>query len=332
MALGWGIIGPGGIADEDMAPAIASDPNSVLVAVVSRDRGRADAFAAKHGARWAGTDYDAMLANPDVDVVLVTTPNGLHTEQVVAAARAGKHVLCDKPLGLTAADAQSAVDACAKAGVRFGMNFQTRHHSCFQEARRVIQAGEIGEVVFAEVNASPGARRPGGWRTDLGIAGLGSVNNIAVHIYDLLRFLIGDEVAEVSALFDVGRKPILEVLPMVLLRFENGAMAYANGNQATFRPLNDIAIHGTQGRIDGRGITRPGQEGDMNIVTASGERSSHWSTKDCYARTVAAYSEAVLAGRDPNPSGVDGLRNVLITDAIARSARQGKVARVESRG
>jgi 1,5-anhydro-D-fructose reductase (1,5-anhydro-D-mannitol-forming) len=331
MALGWGIIGPGGVADEDMAPAIAADPNSTLIAVVSRDRGRAEAFATKHGARSAGTDYSAMLANPDVDAVLVTTPNGLHSEQVVAAARAGKHVLCDKPLGLTAAEAQLAVEECAKAGVRLGMNFQTRHHSCFQEARRAIKAGEIGEIVYAEVNASPGARRPGGWRTDLRIAGLGSVNNIAVHMYDLLRFLFDDEVAEVTALFDVGREPTLEVLPMVLLRFKKGGMAYANGNQVTFRPLNDIAVHGTEGRIDGRGITRPGREGDMTIVTASGEKSSHWSTKDCYARLVAAFSEALLAGRDPNPSGADGLRNVLITDAIVRSAREGKVATVESR-
>src|SRR5450759_2571658 len=108
VALGWGIVGPGGIADREMAPAIAADSNSELVAVVARDPDKGRAFAEKHGAGWSGTDYDEMLKRSDVDVVLITTPNGLHADQVVAAAGAGKHVLGDKPLALTAADAVSA--------------------------------------------------------------------------------------------------------------------------------------------------------------------------------------------------------------------------------
>jgi 1,5-anhydro-D-fructose reductase (1,5-anhydro-D-mannitol-forming) len=326
MTIGWGIIGPGNVAERWLAPAITKDPNSELVALVSRDAGRATAFAAKHGARSSGTDYGEMLANPDVDVVLITTPNAHHVEQVIAAAAAGKHVLCDKPLGGNAAEAQRAVEACRKAGVRLGLNFQTRHHSCFEEAKRVIEAGEIGEIVSAQIDASPGARPPVGWRTDPELAGMGSVNNIAVHIYDVLRYLIGSEVTEVSALFDIGRESEIELLPLVLMRFQNGALAYANGNQATFSPLNDVVFNGTRGRISGRGITRPGIEGDMAIVTESGERTAHYSSVDCYERTVAAFSRAILAGEDPNPSGVDGLRNVQLTDAIRESARQGRVA------
>jgi 1,5-anhydro-D-fructose reductase (1,5-anhydro-D-mannitol-forming) len=328
MTIGWGIIGPGNVADRWMAPAIAKDPSSELVAVVSRDAGRAAAFAEKHGASSSGTDYGEMLANPDVDVVLITTPNAHHVEQVVAAAAAGKHVLCDKPLGSNAAEAERAVVACRKAGVRLGLNFQTRHHRCFDEAKRMLEAGEIGEIVSAQIDASSGARPPVGWRTDPDLAGMGSVNNIAVHMYDVLRYLIGSEVTEVSALFDIGREPGIELLPMVLMRFENGALAYANGNQATYSPLNDIVLNGTRGRISGRGITRPGMEGDMTIVTESGERTEHYSSVDCYDRTVAAFSRALRAGEDPNPSGLDGLRNVQITDAIRESARQGRVAAV----
>ena len=330
MTLRWGIVGPGSIASSAMAPAIDRDPSSELVAVVSRDQGRADAFAREHGARWAGTDYEAMLALDDVDAVLVTTPNALHAGQVVAAAGAGKHVLCDKPLALDAAGAKRAVQACRQAGVRLGINFQTRHHAPFQEARRVIRAGEIGDVVAVQVDASPGRRPPGGWRTDPALAGLGSVNNIAVHVYDVLRFLLGAEVTEVAAMFDTGREAgVIETLPMVLLRFDGGALVYANGNQATPFPLNEIVIHGTRGRIDGRGITRPLMEGDMTVVTEAGSRTGRWSTMDCYDRNVAAFSEAVLAGRDPDPSGEDGLRSVQLTDAIARAAREGRMVAVE---
>ncbi|MGH7721761.1 MAG: Gfo/Idh/MocA family protein [Candidatus Dormibacteria bacterium] len=328
MPLGWGIVGPGGIADREMAPAIAADANSELVAVVARDQEKGRAFADKHGVAWSSTSYDDLLARPDVDVVLVTTPNALHPDQVIAAARAGKHVLCDKPLALNTADGERVIAACAGAGVRLGMNFQTRYHACFQEARTIIQSGEIGRVSHIQVDASPGTRRPAGWRTDLDVAGLGSVNNIAVHMYDLLRFLLDQEVTEVSAMFDVGRQHAMEVLPLVLLRFDGGALAYANGNQSSFRPLNEIVVYGDRGRLDGQGLTRPETEGDLRVVTEAGERATHHAGADCYRRLVAAFSDAVVHDRDPSPSGEDGLRSVQLTDAIARSAREGRVVEV----
>lgn len=330
MALRWGLVGPGRIAGNAMAPAIGRDPNSELVAVVSRDPGRAQAFAERHGARWAGTDYDAMLARPDVEAVLITTPNALHADQVVAAARAGKHVLCDKPLATGAADARRAVDACRQAGVRLGLNFQTRWQQAFRDARQVIASGEIGEVVAVQIDASPGRNPPGGWRTDPDLARLGSVNNIAVHIYDVLRFILQSEVVEVAALFDTPRRPgRIETLPMVLMRFANGALAYANGNQATPHPLNEMALYGTRGRIDGRNITRPEMDGEVTVVSEAGARTRPYSSRGCYDRTLAAFSEAVLAGRDPDPSGLDGLRSVQLTDAIASAALEGRVVEVE---
>jgi 1,5-anhydro-D-fructose reductase (1,5-anhydro-D-mannitol-forming) len=313
-----------------MAPAIAADENSELVAVVARDPEKARAFAQKHGAPWSGTDYEAMLGRTEVDVVLITTPNALHPEQVVAAARAGKHVLCDKPLALTAVDAERAIAACAEAGVKLGMNFQTRYHECFEEARRVIQSGELGRVSHVQIDASPGTRRPAGWRTNLEVSGLGSVNNIAVHMYDALRFLLDQEVTEVSAMFDVGREREMEVLPMVLLRFDGGAMAYANGNQSSFRPLNELVVYGDKGRLDGQGLTRPETGGDLHVVTEEGERSSHFINAACYRRLLAAFTDAVVNNREPSPSGRDGLRSVQLTDAIARSAREGCVVALES--
>lgn len=325
MTLGWGIVGLGRAADTLVSPAILADSNSRLVAVVSRDQAKADEFAARHGGAAAGTDYAAMLANPEVDVVAITSPNALHASQAIAAAQAGKHVFCDKPLAPNAADAEQVLEACAAAGVRIGMDFQTRHHACFQEAHQVIESGEIGEIIAVQVDASPGDAPLGGWRTNPELAGLGAVNNIAVHIYDVVRFLVGSEVTEVSAMFEVGREDALERLPMVLMRFASGTLVYANGNQRTPYPLNDLVIYGSTGRIDGRSITRPQTEGQMRILTAAGERTGQYSSHDAYVRTVRAYSEAILAGRDPNPSGLDGSRSVQLTDAIRRSAREGRV-------
>ena len=116
MTLGWGIIGIGRAADTLVAPGIVADPNSRLVHVVSRDTGRGKAFADKHGAAKSGTNFDAMLADKDVDIVCVTTPNALHPEQIIAAAGAGKHVLADKPLAPNGAEAKRVIDACNAAG------------------------------------------------------------------------------------------------------------------------------------------------------------------------------------------------------------------------
>lgn len=321
--LGWGIIGPGRIADTAMAPAINTLPESRLAAVVSRDRSRADAFAKKHNAARAYTDYAEMLRDPAVDVVLITTPNALHAAQAVAAARAGKHILCDKPLATSAADAAGVVEECRNAGVRLGINFQTRHQACSVETKRLIDAGEIGKVLVMQLEVSAGAAPLGGWRTDAALAGLGSVNNIAVHAYDLLRYLLSSEVTEVMAMFDTGRTDRLETLTMTLLRFANGTMVYVNGNQQTPNYQADLDIYGTKGRIVWDHLTRPWLEGELRVLTERGETVTPYSNKDAYQRTVAAFNDAVLRHAEPNASGLDGLRSVQLTDAIARSAREG---------
>lgn len=324
MTLGWGIIGLGRAADTLVGPAITADPNSRLVAAISREQARADEFAQRHDVPKPGVDFDAMLADPEIDIVAITSPNALHPAHAIAAARAGKHVFCDKPLAPTVAEAEEVLDACTAAGVTIGLDFQTRHHACFMEARQVIENGEIGEIVVVQVDASPGDFPLRGWRAEPELAGLGAVNNIAIHIYDLLRFLLRAEITQVAAMFDTGDRDELERLPMVLLRFDNGAMAFANGNQRTPYPLNDIVIHGSLGRIDGRSVTRPQTDGEMRIVTADGERTGKYSSHDAWTRTIHAFTEAIIAGQQPDPSGLDGLRSVQLADAIRRSAREGR--------
>jgi len=114
-SVAWGIVGPGRIADTQIAPAIRELADHRLAAVASRDHGRAAAFAQRHGSGVPYDNYAALLADPAVDAVYIATPNGLHAEQVIAAAAAGKHVLCDKPLATSLADGERAVAACAAA-------------------------------------------------------------------------------------------------------------------------------------------------------------------------------------------------------------------------
>ncbi|HEY5058902.1 MAG TPA: Gfo/Idh/MocA family oxidoreductase [Gaiellaceae bacterium] len=330
MAVGWGIVGGSAIANNVIAPALAKLDGGELVGIVSRDQSRAEAFAARHGARLATTRYDELLEDPAVDIVFVSTPNALHAEQVCTAAAAGKHVLCEKPLATSVADAEAAVAACRDAGVKLGVNFQTRHHQVFAEVRKVIQSGALGAIQIVQCEASAGRVPMQNWRTDSGLAGLGTINNLGVHAYDLLRYLLDSEVAEVAVLLDVGRRDELETIALALLRFESGVLAYVNANQAIPGYQPDIQIYGSEGRIIGRGVTRPWIErGELAILVDGEERVTTTSTVDAYDRTLASFQRAVVDDLEPNPSGMDGLRSVWLTHAMTRSAREGRVVEVE---
>lgn len=323
MTLGWGIIGIGHIADTQMAPAINADANSTLVSVVSRDQERADAFAQKHGAAHASTSYEEMLGHPDVDIVLITTPNSLHAEQVIAAARAGKHVYCDKPLATSVADAERAVAACKEAGVRLGMGFHNRSMPSFLETKRVVESGVLGELITVHVEVSAGARELRSWRADPSLAGHGTMANVGVHIYDVVRLVMSAEITTVSAFLDApaGR---LERLSLATLVFDNDVMAHVNANEKTPYPHNDFVVHGSKGRITGVGLTRTTAGGELQVLTDDGEtRTPFPPAGDAHRAALGGFCRALLEGRDPSPSGVDGLQSVRVVDAMARSGRDG---------
>ena len=323
--LGWGVVGLGRIARSQIAPAIAASPGSRLACVVSRDQKRAEEFGRDHGAAAALDDYAKMLADPAVGAVYIATPNALHAGQVIAAARAGKHVLCDKPLALTETDARQCVAECLAAGVGLGITFQTRYYDGIEDAARFVRDGEIGNVIAAEVTMSAGRNLPRGWRTDPSLAGLGTLNNIGVHAFDLLRYLLGAEVSEVVAMTDAEPGYQVDTTALVLLRFANGTIAYVNANQSVPNSRDDIVLYGAQGRILGLNLSRPDREGTLSIVTATEERTFVARSQDGYRRVIDAFAEAVSHGRDPSPGGEDGVRSVQLTTAIAQAMTEHRV-------
>ena len=320
--IGWGIVGLGRIADTEIAPAIAAAPNSTLAGVVSRTAAKARDFAARHGAAAAYSDYSALLEDPSVDAVYIATPNALHADQVVAAAEAGKRVLCDKPLATTVADAERAVAACAAAGVRLGITFQTRHHEGMRDLRDLLAAGGIGAVRLVQIELGPGRRLPQNWRTDPRLAGAGVMNNLGVHAYDLLRFLLGAEVVEATAVVDVEPGFEVDTLALALLRFDNGALAYVNANQSLPNPQQDLSVHGTEGSVIARNVMRADLTGTISVTGRDGTSERSVCSAGAFLATVHGFADAVLGGREPSPSGLDGLRSVQVVDALARSARE----------
>jgi 1,5-anhydro-D-fructose reductase (1,5-anhydro-D-mannitol-forming) len=323
---GWGLVGTGRIAEERILPAINGFVGNELVAVVSRDAGRATSFAERFRARTPYTSYEQMLRDHAISVVAIHTPNSLHAEQAVAAARAGKHVFCDKPMATSVPDAQRIVAECERAGVKLGVNFHNRFMPCFIDCRRIIAAGEIGDVLQIQIEASPGLRvgeRQGTWRLDPELAGLGTTMSIGVHIFDILRYLLAQEVESVSSMFDTPRG-VMEQVNLTTLRFRSGTMAQVSIHENAPFPHNDLVIYGSQGRITGRGVTRSRTAGELEVFTGEGPaRRTRYPVTNAHAACVEAFSEALLEGLAPAPCGIDGLRSVQLTEAMARSAWDG---------
>jgi 1,5-anhydro-D-fructose reductase (1,5-anhydro-D-mannitol-forming) len=329
--LGWGVVGIGRFLTGTIAPAIVAEPSSRLVAGVSRSEERASLFAAEFGVPYSYDDYGAMLANPEVDVVYIATPNALHSGQVIAAADAGKHIFCDKPLAIDSSGAQAAVNACHRAGVSLGINFHNRYLPWVQDVAGMVTGGSIGEVQVVEVDVGSGPRRYTNWRADPALAGLGTVHNVGVHALDFLRLILDAEPVEVVALFDTA--PIadaVEMLALILVRFDNGALVYCNCNEKVTHPTNTIVIHGSAGRITGAGFTRSRDDGYLTVLNGNGETTTHYPAPEAHRLAVASFARAVLEGREPSPSGFDGLRSAQLCEAIRRSVVERRVVTVPS--
>ncbi|MQA80098.1 MAG: hypothetical protein GEV10_16705 [Streptosporangiales bacterium] len=328
MAQGWAIIGIGKLADVAIAPAIASAAGCELVAVCSRDLGRAKAFAGRHGVATAYDDLAAMVADDSVDVVYIATPNGLHRAHALTAMRAGRHVLVDKPLAVTVADGREMVEAASAAGVRLGTGFQMRHKETNLAARASIRAGDIGRAVFLDIWLSAGKDHfpYDTWRSDTTLAGGGTVLNQGTHVIDLLQFLADSPIVEVSCVTDVA--PLEDVFAATC-RLDNGALATIASNQVLGGTPRDWVAVGTEGWLEGRrALAAPGGDeltlhrGDATTVLAR-------STAPAYAREVEEFAAAVREQRQPNGSGEDGLRTIAVVDALYRAAREARTVTVD---
>lgn len=330
-AVRFGVVGIGEYVTSTTAPAMVADPACELVAVVSRDQGRADAFATAFGAQYATTEFQAMLERDDIDAVFIATPNGLHAEQTIAAARAGKHVLCDKPMATSAERALVAVDACRDAGVFLGVNFHNRYLKWANDARDLIRNDVVGAIDVIEFDVGPGPRVYENWRSNPALAGFGSLYNVGVHVLDLVGYMLDAEPIEVMTMLDrpAGSRQV-ESLAMILIRFSNGTLVYANCNERVANQRNDMTIYGSKGRICADNLTRSRVDGNLRVMVGDDETVTAYPAAGVHEMCLSGFAHAVLESRQPNPSGLDGLQSMILCDAIIQSHDERRLVEVPS--
>ncbi|MDE3009517.1 MAG: Gfo/Idh/MocA family oxidoreductase [Pseudomonadota bacterium] len=321
---GWGLIGASTIAAEHMIGAIRAQAGHEVVGVMSSDLKRGLDYAAAHGIGRSHVTLAALLADPDVDAVYISTTNELHREQVLAAAAAGKHVLCEKPLALTVAEAHEMVAACRKAGVVMATNHHLRNAASHRRIRELVQSGAIGRPLFARVfHAVHLPPHLQGWRIDRPAAGGGVILDITVHDADTLRFILGCEPVEAVAMSQSTSlaRADLEDGVMAVLRFENGVLAQLHDAFTVRYAGTGIEIHGEEGSIIGRGVMTQRPVGEVVLRTAAGETPVPLEHQNLYVRGVAAFAAALRGEGAPAASAEDGVRSLAVACAVVDACR-----------
>lgn len=342
MTVGWGIVSTGKHPDTKVVPAMKQAESTVLAAVYSRDMGRARAFAEKHGAANAYDSLGALLEDPGVDAVFISSPNSLHAEHTLAAARAGKHVLVEKPMATSVSDGLDMVRACEDAGVKLGVGYQLRYHPGHQKARDLVRQGTLGVVSMVQGQWCLGARgmvdppaRTGlsAWWADPDLmGGASTIMGTGVHVIDLVQSVMGEPIVEVAAITD-GQTPErpLEQAAAVSLRFEGGTIGTVVVGRRMPDTENDLMVYGSDGRIALRGAISEALAGEMDVAseTVNESQSWEWDLSALFRRQVEAFNRAVERDEEFHASGRDGLSVVQATSAIIESATTGRAVRIE---
>ncbi|MFZ0280589.1 MAG: Gfo/Idh/MocA family oxidoreductase [Bacteroidales bacterium] len=340
----WGVIGSGGIARRRTIPeGIADAHNAILASVYDLNSEVNRAVAEEFNASAASSLED--LLRSEIEAVYIASPANLHLDHVLACASAKKHVLCEKPLGMTVGEAEKMILACADNGVILGTALMMRFLSQHKAALALIGEGKLGKPVFGRAQLScwyPPIN--GAWRQDPETGGGGSLMDMGSHCIDLLEMFFGKARSVSCFINNNVHQYRSEDSAVVSLFFENGAL----GTVDTYFCIPDnssknvLELYGSKGSILAKGTIGQGSSGHMTAFlegdnagyNAQQARNSAEGKEinpvpvNTYLAEIDEFTNAVLEKREPLNNGLLGLRSQLILSACYESARTGKVIKV----
>lgn len=323
----FGIAGFGLHAIKRLMPGFDHAQSCRVTALSRRTMEAAHASAAEYKIPLAFDSIATMAASPEVDAVLVTTPNSCHLADVMDVVNAGKHVLCEKPLGMNADECRQMVEAARKRGVQFGVAQVFRFNNSVRKFREMVAAGEIGRPVFARSEFSFFADpfHPRTWLYNAALAGAGPIFDVGVHCIDTLRFVLDDEVRRVTASASRDeRSGDVESAAILTLEFGKGTIATVLVSyRAEYRtPFEIIGQQGVLRADDALNVEYPIE---IELIKQSKvvERAST-SNELAYALQVDAFAGAIEGKAPFLVSGEEGWQNQLILDAAMRSLKSGR--------
>lgn len=336
--IGFGVVGCG-LIGKVQAEAITSIPGARLVAVCARDEKRTAEFAAKFGAT-GYTNYDQFLRHPGLQIVNICTPSGLHAEQGIAAAQAGKHVLVEKPIETTLEKADALIEACDRSGVKLGVIFQSRFLPAVQKIKHAIDEGKLGRLMLGDAYVK-WYRAPeyyaDSWHGTLALDGGGALINQAIHTVDLLRWMMGP-VDVAFAMKGALRYPHIEAEDTLVanLRFQNGALGVIEATTSA-KPgfKRRLEISGERGTVilDGDAISvweidGESEEANESEQITDGSANPAAISNEGHRRQIEDMMRAVIEDRAPMIDGREGRKSLEVVVALYESATSGQAIRI----
>jgi len=332
----FGIIGCGVIAPWH-AKALTGIDEAELAACCDVIPERAEKLAADFGASKVYTDHHALLADKDIDAVCVCTPSGLHGPITIDAAKAGKHVMCEKPVEITLPKIDAMIEACRKAGVKLGVIFQRRTSPTWHKVKQTIESGKLGRMVLGDAYLkyyrSQEYYDSGDWRGTWELDGGGALMNQGVHMVDILRWIMGPVETIFAQADHLVRRIEVEDTACAVIKWKSGAFGVLEGTTSVTPGMHHrLEFHGELGSIlsDGDNIVKWAVPGEEDSPSPQGGESDSAASDPTAIATeghriqLQDLCRAIIEDRDPMVTGEEARKAVEVILAVYESARTGK--------
>jgi predicted dehydrogenase len=315
--LRWGLIGAGDIVRRRVADALKSARGCELVAVARNRANEVDAFAREIGARRGHASWRDLVTDRDVDAVYVATPVALHAAQTIAAAEAGRHVLCEKPMAMDVGECDRMIAACRANGVRLGVAYYRRFYPVVARIRDILAAGEVGTPVFAEMQAfepfDPAPDAPRSWLIERAQSGGGPMADFGCHRIEVLLHLFGPVRRVTSLVATVALHRDVEDTAAALLQFARGTCAALTVTHAAAERRDTFELFGTRGSIRAASLNA----GEIVVSAGSASRhETHPPPPNVHLPLIDDFAAAIRGGRDPAVDGTMGRAVAIVQGEI----------------
>jgi predicted dehydrogenase len=325
--LRWCIVGLGRISMDHFMPAVELSKAGKLTALVSGHREKAEKQAAQYNipspSIYSYDNYDEIRQNKEIDAVYIALPNSMHAEYTIRAAKAGKHVLCEKPMATSVADCKAMIEACRKARVKLMIAYRCQYNPLHLKAIQLIRSGALGQVQMIESSFGFNIRA-GEWRLNRKLAGGGPLMDVGIYSLNASRYLTGEEPGDIKANSSVidrdGRFEEVEENDSWTMKFPSGIVASCNTTYGA-NGANYFKVHGSKGSIqmdpafgyDGMHLT-----GQLDGQTIDEPETEH-DPRD-FTRQADYFADCVWSNREPKTNGDEGLRDTILMSQIYQSA------------
>jgi len=322
----WGVVGTGWASSEFVGPAILRNAGSRLVACVGSTPEKGRAFAEHFKAERAHATLDALYADPGVDAVYLSLPNAMHHAAVLAGARAGKHLLCEKPFAMTAAHAREMVEACRSAGITLRVAHQIRCDEAIGRAREIVRSGRLGRLVsisLERISAGPPRKT---WRQDFAQSGV--VFDVGVHLLDLVQWVSGQRFVEVAAFTQPDRRDRQpDDTITVLGRLEGDCQAVVRAAREVAGGENNLVIEGSAATLATSAL-RFAKEHIVRVRDGKDTTEERFVASPAYDLQIAAFEAELRGERSVLPDGEDSAYTVAVTQAVLAAVEERRIVKV----